>query len=163
MNFERVPRRGSVLVGLLWCLTILSVIVVSALYSTHMSLAATQNYSDKVQAHYIALAGVERAKALLYHDAAARKKSARNHSGDLYNSPENFKEIRFGRGTFSVIRQGARDEGGGVIYGIRDEESRLNINTCSPEELTRLQDMPPETAAAIQDWRDRDNNPQPGG
>jgi DNA uptake protein ComE-like DNA-binding protein len=31
------------------------------------------------------------------------------------------------------------------------------------EELTRLQDMPPETAAAIQDWRDRDNSAQPGG
>lgn len=163
MILARAHHQGSVLIGLLWCLTILSVIVVSALYSTHMSLAATQNYSDKVQAHYIALAGVECAKALLYHDAAARKKAARNHSGDLYNSPENFKEIPFGRGTFSVIRQGARDEGGGIIYGIRDEESRLNINTCGMEELTRLQDMPPETAAAIQDWRDRDNNPQPGG
>jgi competence ComEA-like helix-hairpin-helix protein len=156
-------REGSILVALLWCLAILSVIVVGGLYSTSMSLTSTKNYADKIQARYIALAGAEKAKALIYHDAAARKKSAQNHSGDLYNSPENFREINFGRGQFSVIRQGTTEEGGGVVYGIRDEEGRLNINTCKIEELTRLQDMPSETAAAIIDWRDRDNSAMPGG
>ena len=58
-------RQGSVLVALLWCLAILSVIVVGALHSTSMSLASTKNYADKIQARYIALAGAERAKALI--------------------------------------------------------------------------------------------------
>lgn len=158
-----MKRRGSVLVALLWCLAILSVIVVGALYSTSMSLTSTKNYADKIQARYIALAGAERAKALLYHEMSSRKKAAQNHSGDLYNSPEDFKEIKFGRGQFSIIRSGSAEEGGGVVFGIRDEESRLNINTCKIEELTKLEDMRPEMAAAILDWRDGDNGATPGG
>ncbi len=156
-------REGSVLVGLLWCVAILSVIVVGALYSTRMSLISTKNYSDKIQAHYLALAGVERAKALLYHDAADRVKGKRNHSGELYNAPSSFRETEFGRGEFSVIRQGSAEEGGGIIFGIRDEESRLNVNTCGADELMKALEMPPETAAAIMDWRDRDSAGSPGG
>jgi DNA uptake protein ComE-like DNA-binding protein len=62
-----------------------------------------------------------------------------------------------------VIRQGARDEGDQLINGISDEESRLNINTAELQDLIKLRDMPPETAAAIVDWRDRDNDALPGG
>ncbi len=156
-------QRGSVLVGVLWCLALLAVIVVGSLYSSRMTLGAAKNFEDKAQAHYLALAGVEKAKALLFHEAAARKKAARNHSGDLYNAPESFRDIPFGRGHFRVIRQGSSEEGGQLIYGVRDEESRLNINSVGLEGLTRLRDMPPETAAAIIDWRDGDNAANPGG
>ena len=155
--------RGSVLVAVLWCLAILSIVVVGALYSTELHLNATKNYEDKIQAHYLAVAGIEKAKALLFHEAAARKKAARNYSGELYNSPERFKDVPFGRGMFSVIRPGSRDEGNGVMYGISDEESRLNINTVSAQELSKIRDLPAETIAAIIDWRDRDNSAQPGG
>ena len=58
-----MKRRASVLVAVLWCVALLSVIVIGALYSTRLSLGATKNFEDKVQAHYLALAGVEKAKA----------------------------------------------------------------------------------------------------
>jgi competence ComEA-like helix-hairpin-helix protein len=158
-----MKRRASVLVAVLWCVALLSVVVVGALYSTRMSLGATKNFEDKIQAHYLALAGVEKAKALIFHEAAARKKAARNHSGELYSSTEALRDVALGRGTFRVIRQGSEEEGGQLIYGIQDEESRLNINVSGANELIRLKDLRPEVAASILDWRDGDNSPQPGG
>lgn len=156
-------RRASVLVAVLWCVALLSVVVVGALYTTRLNLGAAKNFEDKVQAHYLALAGIEKAKALIFHEAAARKKAARNHSGELFSGAEALRDVSLGRGKFRVIRQGTRDEGGELVYGIRDEESRLNINTAAREELMKIEDMRPEVISSIIDWRDGDNSAQPGG
>jgi competence ComEA-like helix-hairpin-helix protein len=156
-------KRASVLVGLLWCLTLLSVVVIGVLYTARLDLKVAKNYGDNIQAYYLAIAGVEKAKALIYDDAASRKRSAQNHSGALYNDPDDFRDVHFGRGEFRVIRQGDADEGGRLIYGISDEESRLNVNQASGEELLKLYGMTPEVSAAIGDWRDQDNNVSQGG
>lgn len=158
-----MKQRASVLVAVLWCVALLSVVVVGALYSTRLSLGATKNFEDKVQAHYLAIAGVEKAKALIFHEAAARKKALKNHSGDLYSAAEQLRDVELGRGRFRVIRQGSREEGDQLVYGISDEESRLNINTAGTLELIKLQDFRPEVAAGIKDWKDGDNTPTPGG
>src|SRR6185436_6629701 len=158
-----VRSRGSVLVGILWCMALLSVVVVGVLYSVRLDLRIAKNHGDSIQAYYLALAGIEKAKALLYQDAAERKRGVTHHTGRLYNTPEEFREVSFGRGQFSVLRQGSRDEGGHVIYGITDEESRLNVNTASSGELGRLYQIKPEVVAAIVDWRDGNNTPSNGG
>jgi competence ComEA-like helix-hairpin-helix protein len=111
----------------------------------------------------LALAGVEKAKALIFHDALARQKAAQNHSGELFSGAEALRDVKLGRGVFRVIRQGTPEEGDQLVYGIGDEESRLNINTVSREELAKLEDMRPEVASSIMDWRDGDNSAQPGG
>lgn len=156
-------KRGSILVALLWCVAILSIVVIGVMHSVRMDLLIAKNSTDQTQAFYLALAGVEKAKALLYHEAGERKRAARNHSGALYDSAADFKEVPLGRGSFSVVRQGRRDEGGKIIYGISDEESRLNINQAKAEELAKLVYMTPEIVAAILDWRDGDNTAIPGG
>ena len=156
-------RQGSVLVGLLWCLALLSVVVIGVLHTARMDLLVTKNYGDRIQAHYLALAGIEKAKALLYQDARERSRSGRHHSGALYDAPEQFRDVAFGRGQFRVFRRGREDEGGGMLYGISDEESRLNVNMASVEELGQLYGMTPDVVAAIQDWRDEDNTVTPGG
>jgi competence ComEA-like helix-hairpin-helix protein len=156
-------RRGSILVGLLWCLALLSVVVIGVLHTARMDLVVMKNYGDRMQAHYLALGGVEKAKALLYHDARERTRSGRHHSGGLYDAPESFRDVAFGRGHFRVFRRGREDEGGGVIYGVSDEESRLNLNVAAAEDLAKLNGMTPELVAAIMDWRDEDNSVTAGG
>jgi competence ComEA-like helix-hairpin-helix protein len=156
-------RAASVLVAVLWCVTLLSVVVVGSLHSSRMQLMAAKNSADKIQAHYLALAGVEKAKALIFHDADSRRKSSKNHTGDLYNQPDVFRDVKFGRGEFRVFHQAPREQGGATIYGIADMESLLNVNTATLEDFARIKNMPPETAAAIIDWRDQDSNAQPGG
>jgi competence ComEA-like helix-hairpin-helix protein len=156
-------RNGSILIGLLWCLAVLAVVVIGVLHTARTDLQIGKNYGDRIQAHYLALAGIEKAKALLYQDAKQRSHSAQNHSGELYNSPDDFQDVPFGRGTFSVFRRGREDEGSGIIYGISDEESRLNVNTASSNALARLPDITPDVVAAILDWRDSDNAVTPSG
>jgi DNA uptake protein ComE-like DNA-binding protein len=150
-------KNASILVGLLWCLALLSVIVIGVLHTARMDLLVVKNYGDRIQAHYLALAGIEKAKALLYRDAQDRSRSQKNHSGNFYDDAQQFREIPFGRGVFSVIRRGRADEGGGIIFGISDEESRLNVNTASADGLAKLQNMTPDVAAAIVNWRGGDN------
>ncbi len=150
-------KNGSVLVGLLWCLALLSVVVISVLHTARMDLLVVKNYGDRIQAHYLALSGIEKAEALLYRDAEDRSHSKKNHTGNFYDDAQQFRDVPLGRGVFSVIRRGRSDEGGGVIFGVSDEESRLNVNTATTDELVKLQNMTPDVAAAIVNWRGGDN------
>src|SRR5882724_8303217 len=156
-------QKASVLIGILWCLALLSVVVVGVLHSARLDLMVVKNQGDQIQAHYLAVAGIEKAKALLYQEAAERKKSARNHSGEMYDAPKEFRDIPFGRGQFRVFHQGRAEDDGKILYGISDEESRLNVNRASAEELGKLEGMTPEAVAGILDWRDPDDNATPGG
>ncbi len=159
----KTTQKGSILVGLLWCLALLSVVVIGVLHTSRLELIVVKNYGDRIQAHYLAVAGIERAKALLYRDARDRSRSGVNHSGNLYDSPSDFRAVKYGRGTFTVLRRARPDEGGGVLYGVSDEESRLNINNISLEQLGQIDGMTPDIAAAIVDWRDPDHEITPGG
>jgi general secretion pathway protein K len=156
-------RSGSVLIGVLWCFALLSVIVITLLHTVSIDLRVAKNFEDSIQAHYLALAGIEKAKALIYHEAALRRTSAKSHSGELYDDPRDFKSQPLGRGEFQILRSPGENENARLIYGISDEESRLNVNTASADELKKLYGMKPGTAAAILDWRDQDNNVSPGG
>jgi competence ComEA-like helix-hairpin-helix protein len=155
--------RASILVGLLWCLALLSIVVIGFLHTARMDLRVGKNYGDRIQAHYLALAGIEKAKALLYQDAKERSRNGKNHDGELYDAPDQFRDVALGRGKFEVIRRGREDEGGGIIYGVSDEESRLDVNTASAEALAKFNGMTPDIVAAITDWRDSDNAITPGG
>src|ERR1039457_6026180 len=150
-------QKGSILVGLLWCLALLSVIVIGVLHTARMDLLVQKNYGDRIQAHYLALAGIEKARALLYRDAHDRSRSRKNHTGDLYDDEQQFRNVALGRGVFSVIHRGRSDEGGGIIFGVSDEESRLNVNTATADELAKLQNMTPDVATAIVNWRGGDH------
>ena len=155
--------RASILVGLLWCVALLSIVVISVLHTARMDLMVVKNYGDRIQAHYLAVAGIEKAKALLYRNAQERSRSGKNHTGELYNTPEQFRDMALGRGQFRVLRRARQDEGGGIVYGVSDEESRLNVNTADNESLAKLNGMSALIAAALADWRDADNAASPGG
>lgn len=146
-------NEASILIGLLWCVVLLSVVVIGVLHTARMDLLTGKNFGDRVQARYLALAGIERAEALLYKNALDRSHSGKNHTGELYDDAQDFQAVTFGRGTYSVLRRARADEGGGVVYGVSDEESRLNINVADSNELTQVEGLDGDTAAAITGWR----------
>ncbi len=159
-------QRGSILVGLLWCLVLLSVVVISVLHASRIDLLVARNHADTIQAHYLARAGIERAIALLYHDARDRSRSARHHTGNLHDAPEQFQEIPLGRGTWSVLRKALPHEAGPFVFGVQDEEGRFNVNTAPAEDFEpfrELHGVAPDVIAAILDWRDTDNLTGAGG
>lgn len=157
------PVRGSVLVAVLWCLALLFLIVVGVLHTARIDLLVTKHYEDKLRAHYLALAGVEKAKAIIYQDARARSRNRKSHTLDLYDAPSQFRKVQFGGGDFTVFHRGSIAEGGRILYGVNDEESRLDVNYAGAEELSKLYRITPDVIAAIIDWRDKDNTVTPGG
>jgi DNA uptake protein ComE-like DNA-binding protein len=146
-------RAGSILVGVLWCMVLLSVLVIGVLHTARMDLLVVKNYGDRVQAHYLALAAVERAKALIFQDVVTRQQTAKNHTGSLYNDAKDFQDVSLGRGKFRVFRRASPEDGGGILYGISDEESRLNLNVVPANQLTNLDGMTPDMVGAIIAWR----------
>ena len=163
MKMPSIHSRASVLVGLLWCIALLSVVVVGALRMSQRDLKAVKNHGDLVQAHYLALAGIEYTKALVYQDRLTRQRSFKNHTGALYNQAQLFRDIPLGRGRFRVFREGVEQEGNSIVYGLSDEERYLNANSASAEELGKLPGVSPEIVSAIQDWRDTDSQTTPNG
>src|SRR5580692_700005 len=124
--------RASILVGLLWCLALLSIAVLGVLHTARMDLLVVKHYGDRIQAHYLAIAGIERAKALLYRDSVSRRKSGKNHTGALYDDDADFRDTPLGRGRIRVLH------GSPAIYGTSDEESRINVNIAPAEILTKI-------------------------
>ncbi len=149
--------RASILVGLLWCLALLSIAVLGVLHTARMDLLVVKHYGDRIQAHYLALAGIERTKALLFRDSVSRRETVRNHTGALYDDEADFRDIPLGRGRIRVFH------GSPAIYGVSDEESRLNVNTTPPEILSKINGMSAPIVAAIVDWRAASNPVSAGG
>lgn len=156
-------HRGSVLIVVLGVFTLLAVLAISALRTTQIDLRLAASHRDKVQARYLALAGIEHAKAWIHADEAERQRLGTAFTTRLFDDASLFAETELGRGTFQVTRTATADEGGGTLPGILDEERRLDVNHASVAELTRLPGLSEDVAAAIVDWRDADDTPQPGG
>ena len=163
----RAPRElGSALIAVLWCFAFLGVVAVSTLYTAKLEIRSVKNHGDLVQAYYLALAGIEKAKAVIFEETQSLRQSGRSFSSRLFNDPEAFQDIKLGRGQFRVLRQSWGNDGEGaerIAYGVSDEESKLNVNLAPAEELRKLPGMTDEVVSAILDWRDEDGRPSPGG
>jgi len=158
------PMRGAILIGVLWCLVLLSLLVTVMLKSSKLDLRVTKNHSDSIEAHYAALAGIERVKALLHQEAQAARTSGATWVTRLRDAPEELRDVPLGRGVFRILRAGRDGEGpGGIVYGITDEESRFNLNTASAEDLKKVPGLTEPVAAAIADWIDDDHTLTPEG
>jgi len=159
-----VKTSGSALIVVLWCLVLLAVLTIGMLHTTRIEVRLVRNHGDLLQAHYLALAGIEKAKALIHQETQDLQAAGGIWKSNLVDNEQIFRDVPLGRGLFRVVRPPRREEGGRYpIYGLADEEGRLDLNTASVEELKRLPDMTPEIAAAIADWRDGDDKLTPGG
>jgi DNA uptake protein ComE-like DNA-binding protein len=168
MNLSMARRgstcAGSALVAVLWCMILLGLFVTSLLHSTRLNLRVAKNSSSAIEAHYLALAGVERTKALIFQEAKSLKASGQIRPSAHLNDPGSFRDVQFGKGMFRVVRPGMEDEGAGnLVHGVSAEESRLNVNVASEEELRKVRGLSGPVAAAILDWRDGDSELTPGG
>ena len=120
-------------------MALLGVVSFSALHTTRLGLLVTRNHGDAIAARYIALAGIERTKALLYQQTKENESSGSPFNDDLFDDPESFQETEFGPGLFRILRSPEEDETrAGPIYGIVDEERRLNINNVATAELQKI-------------------------
>ncbi len=112
-------RRGIALIVVLWIIVILEVIVGGLIYISRIETRIVNYQVKNLKTWAIAKGGVERALAYLYEQHKTRALDPL--------CPETFPQ------TFS----GFLDEGDYTVT-IWNEESKLNLNTCSRESLERL-------------------------
>ena len=135
-------------------LALLGVIVAEFAFSMRLEATMVRHFKEKVLAAHLAEAGVQRA---IREILAASVVQGLDDDGQLvfYKDPTQRlpllerKDVALGQGQYS--------------YAISDEESRINLNSASPDLLDRLlntlgvekQERDP-IIASIQDWKDPD-------
>jgi len=161
-------RRGTILITALWIVSILTVFAVSVGKQSAISMKLTSYSMDKLKAYYLARAGMMRAiseKQLEYKRNLSNTIDALSQR--WASNEELFKEHRLGEGRYTVGYKPldrAEDEEELILYGLMDEQSKININTASFGTIKNLilgtgidGDDAQDIAAATIDWRDEDS------
>ncbi|MEP0842256.1 MAG: general secretion pathway protein GspK, partial [Phycisphaerae bacterium] len=150
--------RGAILILVLWALVVLVLLAGGISFTLKQDLAISSLQRDRLAAHWAARAGVERGIAALMDDA-----NATDSEQDAWADDERiFKDVGIVGGFFNLYRDGYELQP--LDWrGINDECAKLNVNTATREQLMRLPRMTAPVAAAILDWRDENQQPEPDG
>ncbi len=171
-------NRGSILILVLWSLGLLTVFALYLGLGVRQRLDFLLRVETRSKLYNIAEAGVKRAIAQIGN---FNKESAFVLLRDSWSNSESvFYEIPVLDGSFTVgypykegdlYAKGSEADKPGMVYGAADVMSRLNINSASLQELSRLIEYAAEVdrynaeqiASCIIDWRDEDNLSLPNG
>jgi DNA uptake protein ComE-like DNA-binding protein len=148
--------QGSVLIIVLWiCLGLVSLTLVFG-HSMKMAFRGTDNEVSGRQAEQ----AIEGAARYALYVLSSLESPGLMPSSDTYQSTQ----VPVGDAFFWFLGR-ANDDSTSTTptFGMVDEASKLNINTATLSMLEALPGMTPEFAAAIIDWRDRDEKITSGG
>lgn len=157
-RYQPGRRTAAALILVLWAVAILGLLAGGVAYVVRQDLAVASMEKDRLEAHWIARAGVEQAIAVLMDDYA----DTDTYEDYWADNEVDFKGIKIGGGSFNVIRD-AYEDVPQLWYGVNDESAKLNLNAAEPEQLMELTDMTETIATAVVDWRDADQTPVEGG
>jgi len=145
-------RRGTIFIAAMWVLVALVGLVLVMSRWARVESKASANRLAEAQAAFAERAGEQ---YVLYQVASTGADAA-------FTSQAIPAQVPVGEGFFWVTRP---DREGDNLqdFGVDDEGGKININTASSTMLLMLPGMTPDVAAAIVDWRDTDDNPQPYG
>lgn len=169
---QKVNKRGSILILVLWSLGLLTVFALYLGLGVRQRLDFLLRVETRNKLYNIAEAGIKQSVTkignfdktslvVLLKDSWSNDESAfyqRPVSGGSFTVGYLYKEG-------DLYSKGSEADSPGMMYGAADVMSKLNINTASLQELSRLiefaADIDEYTAADIAsciiDWRDEDN------
>lgn len=145
------PRRGSVIVIVIWTLAIAALITASIQMLSFREAAFGSEAVDRVQARWAARAGVENTVAVLADH------TARPYPDDALAIYRDLEAVSFGRLNNETTYDIQHFRNNRRWAGPMDEHARLNINLANQQQLMLLDDMTLDVADAINDWKDDDN------
>ncbi len=135
----------------LWILAFLVLLGLGLGYTTSIDQRLVGYQRDRTMALYLAKAGYYRALVELERDVTPNVDS---HLDLWGHNPEAFQEAKLGEGSFTVSYPIIeKDETERIVYGVVDEDRKVDINTASQSVLLRLPGMTDKIADAILDWR----------
>jgi general secretion pathway protein K len=151
-------RRSSILIIALWSICLLTTFAVILGSEVRQKLVLVKRLDDRDNSRLIAEAGVKAATAELASEEEV-KYDCLNQKWS--NNPDVFKDVMVGNGKFSVSSE---TDFGDIRFGLVDEESKININHASIQQMARLFNLlgledleSQDLAESIVDWRDLDS------
>jgi len=146
-------RRASVLVFVLIVVSSLTIIAISLAYRTRIEIKLAHASSERTKTYYLALAGLERCRALLTQQELTAESTARM----CWFSTTSDKEKLF---------EGLKtqpDQRLLLVYGIKDELSYLDLNKSDSATWENSGCISRQQRASILDWTDPDSDTNPDG
>lgn len=160
LSLRRRRDSGTILIIVLWILVILGVLAVSLGRGTHIELSLAKYRIAKVQAAYLARAGVVYAMNQIRKDSADPASSAQDTLYACALSLGNASRPE------DILRNQTLGEGRFDVDLLEDEERKINLNALTPQNvsivtsLMTLLGLEEETAQTIAfsliDWKDGD-------
>ncbi|OGX36774.1 MAG: hypothetical protein A3C36_06585, partial [Omnitrophica WOR_2 bacterium RIFCSPHIGHO2_02_FULL_52_10] len=156
-------RQGSALIIAVWALFLLSTFAVQLGAIVRQKVTIVHRLDNRDKLFYIADAGIKYAITQLRKEDALLEA---DFLSERWSDQEDvFKDRKFGQGSFQVSYTLNEGESSRVMYGLSDEERKINLNTASVQVMTRLlehaaelsHNNAEEAAYCIIDWRDSDS------
>ncbi len=159
-NIER-NKKGSILIVALWALCFLTTFAVYLGIGVSQKISLIERLDARDRLRYLAEAGVKAAILELETDKSLEE-GCDTFNESWSDNPKIFKEIKVGEGNFTVSYIYFEGEEQKKRYGLKDEESKININKANKDTLKRLfhnvagaeEDKAEEMAYCLIDWRD---------
>jgi general secretion pathway protein K len=168
--------RGTILILVLWVVAMMALLSLAVGVMVRQSLKAAQKFDTREELRLAGDSCIRKAMAVL--DQKPVRSLAADSLRSQWNGCEsNFKDVKIGRAVCSVMHEGIPDQAvserkTGPVYGVVDENRKLNINTVkSPKILTRFFQRAASLAekdayaiaVSILDWIDEDDHPHDAG
>lgn len=156
-------RRGSTLILAMWSLLLLATFAVQLGVIVRQKITLVYRIDRRDNRFRIAQAGVQYAIAQIRKDDIL---FIADFLSEHWSDQEDlFKDRRMGEGHFTVSYYFHDGEYSRVMYGLQDEERKINLNTVDVDVFKRLLENAAglgrkdaeELAYSIVDWRDKDS------
>ena len=143
---------GTVLIVAMWIVLVLAGLVLVFGRAMRVEVAASANHVAGLQAGAVAQAALQ----------FVLSKADRTEGDDEPDLDAPCEAVQVGDGFFWILNP-SLDDDRTCSFGIRDEASRISLNSATTDILLKLPGMTAELAASIADWRDGDSDVTPGG
>ncbi len=113
-------------------MTILSVLAFSISFMARSEIKIASRQKTVAQSYYCARAGLHRTAAIILNHW---DEPGNGLTSSWWSDPKLYRDVSFADMVYSVV---SSFKSGAPVYGIDDEESRLNINIATPEMLMQF-------------------------
>ena len=135
-------------------MTILSVLAFSLSFMARSEIKIASRQKIVAQSYYGARAGLHRTAAIILNHW---DETGNGLTSSWWSDPKLYKDVPFADMVYSVVRP---FKNGASVYGIDDEESRLNINIATAEMLMQFSGINSVLAEEILIFRAKKNDPR---
>jgi type II secretory pathway component PulK len=153
-----LKRRASVLIMVLWALTLLAVFAAQIGMMTRDKISFLARAERRSILLLAAKSGIAKAIAVIQNDRLKNlEKNPLLTKTTVYYNSATFRDLDFDKAVVSVVHSDTEKS----LYGVTDEASRLNLNVADRESIRKLllavgaadEDRAGKIASAIYDWR----------